>query len=108
MIAFSIGLTHFTTAQSDSIRLSHDGFRKVLMQRNELAECNELLAVSAKKVRLMEMRVDLKNVQITSFQSIRDSQAADIKKLKRMVWKKNLQIAGLMVLSAVLGYELAF
>jgi hypothetical protein len=78
------------------------------MQRNELAECNELLAVSAKKVRLMEMRVDLKNVQITTFQSIRDAQAADIKKLKRMVWVKNLQIAGLVVLSAVLGYELAF
>lgn len=108
MIAFSFGLTHYTTAQTDSIRLSPDGFRKVLMQRNELAQCNELLAVSAKKVRLMEMRVELKNVQITSFQSIRDSQAADIKKLKRLVWKKNLQIGGLLVLSAVLGYKLIF
>jgi hypothetical protein len=80
----------------------------VLLQRNELAECKELQVVAAKKVRLMEMRVDLKNVQITSFQSIRDIQAADIKKLKRLVWKKNFQIGGLLVLSAVLGYELAF
>lgn len=108
MIAFSFGLTHYTIAQTDSVRLSPDGFRKVLRQRNELAQCNELLAVSAKKVRLMEMRVELKNGQISSFQSIRDAQAADIKKLKRMVWKKNLQIAGLVMLSAVLGYELFF
>lgn len=78
------------------------------MQRNELAECKELQAVSAKKIRLMEMRVDLKNVQITSFQAIRDTQAADIKKLKKLVWKKNLQIGGLVVLSAILGYELVF
>jgi hypothetical protein len=78
------------------------------MQRTELAQCNELLAVSAKKVRLMEMRVELKNVQISSFQSIRDTQAQDIKKLKRMVWKKNFQIAGLLVLSGVLGYKLVF
>ena len=80
----------------------------MLIQRNELAECNELLVVAAKKVKLMEMRVDLKNFQITSFQAIRDSQAADIKKLKRLVWKKNFQIGGLLVLSAILGYELVF
>lgn len=80
----------------------------MLLQRSELAECKELQVISAKKVRLMEMRVDLKNVQITSFQAIRDSQAADIKKLKRLVWKKNGQIGGLLVLSAVLGYGLVF
>lgn len=80
----------------------------MLLQRSELAECNELLVVASKKVRLMEMRVDLKNVQITSFQAIRDSQATDIKKLKRLVWKKNFQIGCLLVLSTVLGYGLVF
>jgi len=92
----------------DSVRLSYDGFRKVLLQRNELAECKQLQAISAKKLRLMEMRVDLKNVQITAFQSIRDTQEADIKKLKRLVWKKNFQLSGLGLLAAVLGYKVVF
>lgn len=71
-------------------------------------KCNELLLNSGKKVKLLEMRIDIKNIQITSFQNIRDTQAKDIKKLKRLVWKKNFQVYGLGGIVAVLSYKLIF
>jgi hypothetical protein len=122
MIACSIGLIAFTTVGQTRdqtgemladtlepvavVRLSGVGFRKVLLERNELLECRELAISKDKRLRLMEMRVDVKNSQIGDFELIRETHTRQVKSLKRMVWKKNFEIWGWRVLSGVLVFKI--
>jgi hypothetical protein len=89
-----------------TVRLSGVGFRKVLLERNELLECRELAISKDKRLRLMQMRVDVKNSQIGDFELIRETQAKQVKTLKRIVYKKNFEIWGWRVLNGVLVFQM--
>lgn len=94
MIAFSIGLIACTMAQSDStgVVLSYDGFRKVLLQRTELSECEALKKNYQKRMSLLDMRIGFKDVQLTNYQSIVELQKKDINSLRKTIILKKTEI----------------
>lgn len=106
MIAFNIGLIHCTIGQNDSVRLSFEGFKTVLVQRNSLLGCEEIMLLKDRKVSLLELQVGIKESQIKNFDKISNDKDVQIKKLKRLVWNRNLRLWVMSGLSVILTYKL--
>jgi hypothetical protein len=97
---------------STGVWLTGVGFRKVLNERSSLVECEAIHVVKDRKIKLLEMRVAYKDLQINGLEKGRETEK-DIVKLnnkghKLVVMRKNIELWVWRGLTGVLAYRLIY